>query len=75
LFVRGRSTEKEGTNRRNSKSKAKGRKSGKFCKYYRKPVHLVMECYKLKNKKEGEEKSSQSAEAAVVDSGQMVMSY
>ena len=55
LFVRGRSSEKEGTNRRNSISKSKGRKSEKFCKYCRKPGRLVVDCYKLNNKKEREE--------------------
>ena len=51
LSVRGRSFEKEGTNWRNSRSKPKGRKFDKFCKYCRKPGHLVVEYYKLKNKK------------------------
>ena len=41
LFIRGRSSEKEGTNSRNSRSKSKGHKFGKFCKYYRKSRHLV----------------------------------
>ena len=69
LLVRGRTSEKDSTNRRNMKSKSTRRKSNKLCKYCRKPGHLIVECYKLKNKKEKEEKNNQPTEASVVDSG------
>ena len=67
--VRGRTSKKEGTRRKNSISKSKGRKSSKSYKYYRKLGHLVAECYKLKNKKVKEERNNQSAEASIVNSG------
>lgn len=60
---------KEGTRRRNSKLESKGCKSSKFCKYCGKPAHLVVKCYKLKNKEEKEEENNQSTEASVVDLG------
>jgi len=66
LSVKGRSSEKEGS-KRNSRSKARGRKSSKFCKYCRKTRHIVVECYKLNNKKEKD--NNHSAEAAIANSG------
>jgi len=68
LSVRGRTYEKDGTSKRSSRSKSKGRKSSKFYKYCRKQRYLVDECYKLKNKKEKDEENNQSAEASIVDS-------
>ena len=69
LSMRERTSEKEGTNRRNTMSKSRGCKSNKLYKYCKKPGHLAAECYKLKNKKEKEEKNNQPTEASVVDSG------
>ena len=67
LSVRARSSGKEGTDRRNFRSKSKGCKFSKFCIYYRKPGHVVAECYKLKNKKERDH--NHSTEAAISNSG------
>jgi len=67
MLVRGRSSEKKGIGRRNFRSKSKGCKSNKFCKYYRKLGHVVDECYKLKNKKERDH--NHFAEAAIANSG------
>ena len=65
LSVRGRSSEKDTTARRNFMSMLKGRKSSKFCKYCRKPGRVVDECYNLNNKKERDH--NHSAKAAIAD--------
>jgi len=68
LNVRGRTFRKEGTSRRNSRSKFKGRKSNKLCKYCKTRGHLVDECQSLKNKKKEENKQHhKSREAAIID--------
>jgi len=54
--VRGESFDKGNT----SKSKFENRKSNKFCRYCRKPGHVISECFKLKNKREKEEDNSHS---------------
>ena len=71
LNLGGRPFGKEGTTRRNSRSKFRGHKSNKFCKYCKKGGHLIDECYSLKNKKEKEENNEQpqkSAKASILDS-------
>jgi len=56
--VRGRTFEKEGISRRNTRSKFKGRKSNKLYKYCRQSRYLGAECYKLKNKNPKEKKNN-----------------
>ena len=55
LSIRGESFQKGNTN----KSKFEGHKSNETCRYYRKPGHVISECFKLKNKREKEEKNNQ----------------
>jgi len=57
LNVRGRSFEKEGSNKRNTRSKSRGRKTNKICRYCKKKGHIIADCYSSKNKKEREEKN------------------
>ena len=59
INVRSRPFGKEGTNRKNSHSKCRGRKSNKFCKHCKKQGHLVDERCSLKSKKEKDENNKQ----------------
>ncbi|KAL6493219.1 hypothetical protein OROGR_032978 [Orobanche gracilis] len=69
LIVRGRTQEKGSTSNKKSRSKSKGHKSNKFCRYCKKPGHGIPDCYSLKRKQEKQEKgkSPQSSEAANVE--------
>ncbi|KAK2428994.1 gag-protease polyprotein [Trifolium repens] len=66
LSVRGRTQEKGSTSFKNSRSKSKGRKSNKFCRYCKKPGHEISDCRILKKKQE-KGKTPQSPEAANVE--------
>lgn len=70
LHVRGRTHGKVNNHKRNSRSKSRGYKANTTCRYCKKPGHEIFECYKLKNKKEKEEKSKQpqkNAEASFIE--------
>jgi len=60
LVVRGRPTEKVGNGgRRKNRSKSINPHTGKTCNFCGKLDHIVANCWKLKNKKEKEEKENQ----------------
>lgn len=64
LNVRGRSQERGSTHKKKFRSKSRGYKSNITCRYCKKSGHEISECYKLKNKKEKEEKSKQPQKSA-----------
>ena len=67
LSVRGRTKEKWSTSNKKSRSKSRGRKSNKTCRYCKKYGHDISDCFILKKKQEKQEKSKQPAEAANVE--------
>ena len=69
LSVRGRTFEKGSTSNKKFRSKSRGHKSNKFCRYCKKPGHEISNCYTLKKKQEKQEKSKspQQPEAAIVE--------
>jgi len=66
LVARGRTTEKGNGNKKKNSSKSRNPHAGKTCNYCGKLGHIVANCYKLKNKKEKEEKN-QSKKPAMAD--------
>jgi hypothetical protein len=69
LSVRGRTQEKGSTSHKKSRSKSRGRKSNKTCRYCKKSGHEISDCFILKKKQEKQEKgkSPQSPEAANIE--------
>jgi len=68
LVVRGRPTEKMGHGgSRKNRSKSRNPPAGKTCKFCGKLGHIVVNCWKLKNKKEKEEKENQSKKPATAN--------
>ena len=56
LSARGRTQEKGSTGHKKSRSKFKGRKSNKSCRYCKKSGHEISDCFILKKKQEKQEK-------------------
>ena len=56
LSVRGRTQEKRNINYKKSRSKSRGRKSNKTCRYCKKSRHEISDCFILKKKQERHEK-------------------
>jgi len=68
LVVRGRTTEKRGNSgRRKNSSKFRNPHASKTCNFSGKLGHIVANCWKLKGKKEKEEKENQSKKPATTD--------
>jgi len=69
LSVRGRTQERRSTSDKKFRSKSRGRKSNKFCRYCKKPGHEISDCFILKKKQEKQEKgkAAQSPEAANIE--------
>ena len=53
LTARGRNQERQDSSKKHSRSKSRGKISGKSCKYCKKLGHEISECYKLKNEGKG----------------------
>ena len=71
LVVRGRNQEKGRNNKYKSRSKSRS-KNSKYCRYCKKNGHEISECYKLKNKRDREDKGNgkqpeKSVEANIVE--------
>ena len=68
MIVRGRTTkERGGGSRRQNHSESRSPHAGKTCNFCGKFGHIVANCWKLKNKKEKDEKKNQSNKPATAD--------
>jgi len=69
LSVRNRTQERRSTSDKKFRSKSRGRKSYKFCRYCKKPGHEISDYFILKKKQEKQEKgkATQSPEVANIE--------